>query len=173
MSEKILKKLQELLETILNAFTLSYSLQITKETDQFRINIKLDQEETILNEEGNLEALQYVLRTLIRKIYPQEKIHFILDLNYTKQEREQIILTKIPKVADDLVLKKGKIVVLIGFSGYERLLVHSSLRDVKNIETQSVGVGSNRKLIILPTSEIGVQGIDDSIILDIHKLKNI
>lgn len=175
MVEQILKKIQELLKIILDGFLLECTFEVIRETDQYRIVIYcLDKQDVsrIWGKDGEiLSALQHILRTLIHKSFPNYKIHFLLDLEKIKKGREEILQDRIPQVADDLVLKKGKIVVLVGLSGYERLIVHNILRNIKGLETQSVGVGDQRKLLILPTSEIGSQGIEESIILDIDKLK--
>jgi predicted RNA-binding protein Jag len=64
-------------------------------------------------------------------------------------------------------LKQGLTVILVGLSGYERKLVHGILAEIKGLETSSVGPQDNRKLLVMPNSQIGNYGIENAKVVDL------
>jgi predicted RNA-binding protein Jag len=75
----------------------------------------------------------------------------------------------LPDIVRSTVIEQGKTVVLIGLSGYERMIVHQLFSDIKGLSTNSVGADNARKLLIMPTSEFGSTGMDEAIVWDIAK----
>jgi predicted RNA-binding protein Jag len=73
-----------------------------------------------------------------------------------------MILQKIPHLAEYDVLEHGKTVIIVGLTSYERLQVHKLLQDTKGLNTTSVGGRGDRKLIIVPTSDIGSGGMESA-----------
>jgi hypothetical protein len=73
-------------------------------------------------------------------------------------------------LVNEVILKKGKTIVIKSLSGYERLLIHTELKGIRGIQTMSFGVQTERKLIILPTSETGTLGLENSVVLSLENL---
>ena len=171
MPLEIQKTIEEILKNIVSGLKVTATLNIKKEADQYRIIIQTDEPETLTEKNGELvNQIQHILRVAIHQKFPSDKTHFLLDINDYRKNREYNIKIKIPDIARVKVLQQGKIVIFIGLSSYERMLIHQILSDSKGLNTSSVGPDEARKLLIMPTSEFGSSSIDDALIIDVNKL---
>jgi predicted RNA-binding protein Jag len=167
MEKELESQIKFFLGLILEAIDPDYTLDIVPEADQWRIVINSSKVNYIIGEQGSvLSAIQHIVRTLVHKNNPKDKTHFLLDVGTYRKNREEVILVKVSSSVEDIVLKRGKSIVLTGLSSYERLLVHKNLTDIKNIQSMSVGPSNGRKVVIMPTSESTSGGMDNSIIID-------
>jgi predicted RNA-binding protein Jag len=158
MEKELESQIKFFLGLILEAIDPDYTLDIVPEADQWRIVINSSKVNYIIGEQGSvLSAIQHIVRTLVHKNNPKDKTHFLLDVGTYRKNREEVILVKVSSSVEDIVLKRGKSIVLTGLSSYERLLVHKSM---------SVGPSNGRKVVIMPTSESTSGGMDNSIIID-------
>jgi spoIIIJ-associated protein len=149
------------------------NLKFEKEGEQYRISFRSDKEEIFLeNSNEVLNAVQHYIRKIIHLKNPEDKSHFFFDIGYHNKNREYILSVKIPEIAKEVVIVEGKPVILVGLNSFERLYIHNLLADVNDLQTTSVGVDPNRKLLILPASETGSTPLDESIIFDINTIKN-
>ena len=167
--EKIKNKIQELIYLIVGSITTVENIQIQKEGSQLRVTLDVENSTPLLEENSQLlRSIQHIIRVLVHKQYPEDKTHFFLDVSNYRKERERVLSIKVPELTQNKVLKEGKTVILINLTSYERLLVHQMLLGVKCIETTSVGNIENRKLLILPSSDVGFAKFEDAIIFDLN-----
>jgi spoIIIJ-associated protein len=172
MTSQIQSSLLELASLITNAISEVTSIDFEQENSQWRINIITpNQTPYIESNFALLKAIQHVARVSIHKQYPQDKTHFVFDVNKVGQKRENLISVRIPELAQQTVIKQGKTIILVNLTNFERLQVHHILADVNGLETTSVGEEDNRKLLIIPTSDVGTSNFDDAIIFDINNPK--
>jgi predicted RNA-binding protein Jag len=169
MDTQVQTTLLNLLTSITKALDPDSSCSVGKEGDQYRIDIQTKHPELFQKYNGEIiQAIQHFLRVAVHKSFPEDKTHFLIDINGARTNRETKLKQTVPMMVKEKVLGSGKIVVLVGLNGYERLLVHQIFADIKGLKTNSVGPSNNRKLIIMPTSEVGSSGMDDSIFWDIN-----
>lgn len=162
------------INTLLGKLGINSSILIQKEANQWRFLINVDEVQKAFLTDKNGEtifAIQHIIRTIIRQKFPQNRAHFILDVADFRKSREKEILDLIPNLINEGVIKKGKTIVLKSFSGYERLLIHTELKGIKGVQTMSFGMQNDRKLVILPTSEMGTLGMENSVVLTLEKIK--
>jgi spoIIIJ-associated protein len=167
------QKLQELIERILTKIIIAIcpeaKIDFEKESSQWRIKIT-NGSENLIGEKGEvLRSIQHLIRITVHQRFPEDKTHFILDIDGYRTARESKLKNAIPDLANDIVLAEGRTVVLAGLSGYERMIVHQLLAGINGLETNSVGPKYSRKLLIVPTSEFGSVAMDDSYLWDIEK----
>lgn len=160
-------------KTLLKNLGIDCDIHVQKEANQWRFLITSETEKNLLVEENGeiIFAIQHIIRTIVRQKFPENKVHFILDVDNFRKNREKKILDLIPDLINESVIKKGKTVVLKSFSSYERLLIHTELKEIKSIQTMSFGIQGDRKLVILPTSEMGTLGMENSVVLTLEKIK--
>lgn len=116
-------------------------------------NIKTEDSSFLIGQHGvNLDSLQHIIRLLVRK-RSQEKVSFIVDVNSYRQERNSSIVDLAKSLAAQAVAEKRS-VALRPMSSYERRIVHMELANNDQVETESVGEGEDRKIIIKPLSLI-------------------
>lgn len=172
MSPEIQATITEFIDLLIKPIDPDLSVFFEKESNQYRVSIKSDKEGLLVGEKGYLlKSFQHLIRVLTHCKYPNDKSHFLLDVNNYKKERERKIKVFIPEVAKESVLNNGKTVIIAGLSGYERMLIHKILGDSKAISTSSVGGEENRKMLIMPNSEFGATGMDQAIIINIDNFK--
>lgn len=170
MEKSIQRTLNLLLDKVCGALDSKSEVEIIKEADQYRINIKTKNESIFKDERGGLlKSIEHYLRIVVHKQFPDDRTHFIIDVNSARFNREHKLKQQIPELTKKIVLEEGKVLVLIGLNGYERLIVHQLLANSRGLETNSIGPDNNRKLLIMPTSETGSTGMDDSVVWDIEK----
>lgn len=116
------------------------------------VNIKIGEESSFLiGQYGiNLQSLQHILRLIVRK-KTDDKVKFILDVNNYRQEKNQSIIEHARQAAEQAVTEVRSI-ALRPMSSYERRIVHMELSKDSRIDTESVGEGENRKVIVKPAN---------------------
>ncbi|WKZ26303.1 MAG: R3H domain-containing nucleic acid-binding protein [Candidatus Paceibacterota bacterium] len=96
----------------------------------------------------NLRAFSH----LVRRIIFQRKngvTRFTLDINNYQEESAKKIRNKVIFVADE-VKKSKKPVELEPMSAYERMIIHSLFSSDPEIQTESIGEKSERRVVIRP-----------------------
>jgi spoIIIJ-associated protein len=168
-------EIKEAISSIVNSFcqslNLTYQIEVSKEGTQHRVNIITESPEVF--EDSNYEylyILQYFVRVGVHRQFPKDFTHFLIDVNGKRFAREKVVKEFVPDIVVKEVLELGNTILLIGLNGYERKLLHNHFYNMKGVTTKSVGEDEGRKLMIMPTSEVGVSGIENAKIFDIAKL---
>jgi spoIIIJ-associated protein len=100
----------------------------------------------------NLQALQHLARLIIRK-KAEEKINFVLDVNFYRQQKNQLIIEQ-AEAAVKQVINEKRAIVMKPMSAYERRIVHLVSSKNNQVITESIGEGEDRKVIIKPADNI-------------------
>lgn len=98
-----------------------------------------------------LNALQYIASLILNKQLGR-MVPFMIDVQGYRNRRTQQIRQLALRMADQCV-KSGRRQMLEPMSAHERRIVHLTLREHKQVYTQSVGEGESRKVTILPKKE--------------------
>jgi spoIIIJ-associated protein len=81
----------------------------------------------------------------------EEKINFIVDVNsYVENQREEIIEKANNAISE--VEETGKEIELSPMNSYERRLVHVRVSQKNKVESESIGEGLSRRVLIKPIS---------------------
>jgi spoIIIJ-associated protein len=79
----------------------------------------------------------------------EEKINFIVDVNsYVENQREEIIEKANNAISE--VEETGKEIELSPMNSYERRLVHIRVSQKNKVESESIGEGLSRRVLIKP-----------------------
>lgn len=118
-----------------------------------RFSVRLRSQDAVssmlIGERGaNLAALEYVLKKIIQKKYP-EAYKFTLDINDYRIRRLEDLKQDVKAAAKEVRLYK-KEVPLRPMSSFERRIVHLLLAEYPDITTESVGEEPDRRVIIKP-----------------------
>jgi spoIIIJ-associated protein len=106
---------------------------------------------TLIGRRGEtLDGLQYLLRLLVAKELGHY-VHVVLDVDSYKAHRAQTLKQLALRMAERVVATH-KPAALEPMPANERRIVHLALRDNTQVRTESVGVGENRKVTIIPQS---------------------
>lgn len=128
-------------------------IEFSLDNDRFLINISDEYlEAQIAKNTKLLEALEHILRKVPRAIKQELPFRIFIDVNHSRKDREEELV----HMAQDLsnkVSENKKPIVLNYKSSYDRKIIHMALDKDDRVYTKSIGNGSNRKLMILPSQE--------------------
>jgi spoIIIJ-associated protein len=98
-----------------------------------------------------LEALQYVVRRIVGRAFPDERGLVFVSFEGAKQRREQDLEQMAVRLADRVVQKRQTIQIE-GINPADRRIVHLRLADRSDVKTRSEGGGAFRQLLIEPAA---------------------
>jgi spoIIIJ-associated protein len=96
-----------------------------------------------------LQSLQFLVNLIVRKQYGED-VRVVLDVERYRQRRESSLRDMAAKVASRVV-QSNRSVTLEPMSPADRRIIHTSLSEYPGVTTESMGVGDNRKVTIMPT----------------------
>lgn len=112
-------------------------------------NIKTAESSFLIGQYGsNLQSLQHIARILVRQKLAG-KTKFMLDVNSYQQEKN-VSLGKFAQSMAEQALREKRAIALRPMSPYERRIVHMELSINPRIKTESIGEGTERKIVISP-----------------------
>lgn len=96
----------------------------------------------------SLNSLQYISRLIVGHQL-HRRADFVVDVESYRERRQQALARLAIRMAEKAASRKRP-VSLEPMPAYERRIIHMTLRDDKDVYTQSVGEGSRRRVRIMP-----------------------
>jgi predicted RNA-binding protein Jag len=147
-TEKAKKMIEEIFSLLgLPAEAITYSLN-EKRGHVFSIS-SLEFERVSSSKEDLAKDLVYLLKRLFNKsAFPgEETFKCTIDINNLQSRTDEKIKMKALNAAEEAKNLKTDI-IMDPMSSYERMVVHSSLAEISDISTESVGEGRERRVKI-------------------------
>lgn len=143
---------REFIDTLLTNMEIhaDVNMSATRKSDRL---ISIDGEEAgiLIGHHGDtLEALQYLTNLAANKREEDESrdyVHITVDVENYRSKREATLRALARRMAAK-VQKTGKSAMLEPMSPYERRIIHSEVQGIEGVSTNSVGVDSNRRVVI-------------------------
>lgn len=127
--------------------------QRNQEEETFILNIKTPDSSFLIGQYGaNLQALQHIIRVLVREKL-EERTRFILDINSYRKEKNETVIRLAKEIAEQAMREK-RAIVMRPMSPFERRLVHMEFSGNDQVQTESIGEGEERKIVIKPLNLI-------------------
>ncbi len=147
--KKISEEIKKETKIFFDTAAFDVDIEVVPKEEVFLINIKTKEPKVLIGERGQtLIEIQHLLRILLRKKIENEFL-IELDINDYKKRKEEALREVARDVADEVVFyKKEKI--LPPMSSYERRIIHVSLKDRDDIETESMDEGKERRVVVKP-----------------------
>jgi spoIIIJ-associated protein len=141
------------LEEMLSLMGLSATVEIASGGETARLNVKGDDLGTLIGRRGEkLASLQHIVNLIVgRKAGQHHRIAVDVE-NYRGRREEQ--LRDVADRAAKRVIQTGKIIQLEAMPAVERRVVHMALLENGRVRTQSVGVEPNRRIVVLPATQV-------------------
>lgn len=140
------------LENIFKNLDIEVQMEMRANEDGSEVHYHINSEENalLIGRDGRtLKSIQLLLRNYLN-IYTTDLLIVNLDIanyNQNRQKQLEILATKTAKQ----VARTGKQVKLNPMNAYERRIIHAKLSDWRDVETESIGVGEDRQLVIKPS----------------------
>ncbi len=153
LEEKELKIIEEKTKEFFERMGLDVEIEMNylkEENDIMEINVfKIEDAKMFIGKQGLiLGNLQLILRKIIKKELDKE-IYLTLDIdNYRKNKINSY--KSIANSAAEEVSTTGQQKILPPLSSYARRIIHMELAKRNDVETESVGMGDQRRIVVKP-----------------------
>ena len=147
LDPSLLTQVETDLKRMLEMMNFPSEVIVTSDQENVTAQIKGQYVDEIVGDKGKiLDSLQYLLRKMIGKNFPEKAI-ISLDAGDFRANRDEELRQLGLKLAAE-VKKKGRTRSIPSLNPYERRIVHIALQDDKDIRSRSVGEGLFKKVLI-------------------------
>jgi spoIIIJ-associated protein len=141
------------LTEMIDLMGLDATVEIARGGDTARLNVKGEDLGALIGRRGEkLASLQHIVNLIVGRREGQHHRIAIDVENYRGRREEQ--LRDVADRAAKRVIQSGKIIQLEAMPAIERRVVHMALLENPKVRTQSVGVEPNRRIVVLPASQV-------------------
>ena len=148
-----LETAQTVLTEMLKLMELSATVEVSSGGETARLNVRGDDLGALIGRRGEkLASLQHIVNLIVGRREGQHHRIAIDVENYRGRREDQ--LRDVADRAAKRVIQTGKIIQLEAMPAIERRVVHMALLENPRIRTQSVGVEPNRRIVVLPASQV-------------------
>jgi spoIIIJ-associated protein len=148
-----LETAKEVLDEMIRLMGLAATVEISSTGETSRLNVKGDDLGALIGRRGEkLASLQHIVNLIVGRREGQHHRIAIDVENYRGRREEQ--LRDVADRAAKRVAQTGKIIQLEAMPAVERRIVHMALVENPKVRTQSVGVEPNRRIVVLPASQV-------------------
>ncbi|HSX24490.1 MAG TPA: R3H domain-containing nucleic acid-binding protein [Candidatus Andersenbacteria bacterium] len=122
----------------------------SSEDSVLRISIRIEDDGSILigAQGAHLYALQHIIRCILRKSL-QTDMYILVDVNGYRARRERGLAGLAEETARK-AQRTGQAVVLDPMNAVDRRTIHTALASHKEVQTESLGEGPARRVIVRP-----------------------
>ncbi len=145
-----IQTVQQIVEDLLGKLEIAGSVTVTTdETGAFRVGIETEETGLLIGHHGKtLESLQLILGIMVSKSLGRWVKAYVNVGDY-REKREETLMHMAQRAADR-ALALGRPVELSRLTPAERRIIHLTLSGDDRIETESMGEGDDRILLVKP-----------------------
>lgn len=147
------QQLSEILDNLLGLLLLEGSYEIEEDENGLHVLIETKDAGRLIGAGGqSLDGLQLIVNQMMSRKTPDNYKRVILDVGGWRKQKEEE-LTASAKSWVNEVLEKGKDLELEPMSPWQRRIVHMVVSESDGVESESVGEGRDRHIVIKIKSE--------------------
>ncbi|EKD68040.1 MAG: hypothetical protein ACD_48C00102G0003 [uncultured bacterium] len=145
-----IQQIQQLSEDFLSRLNIVGSVTVDMdESGAYRVNIQTEETGLLIGFHGRtLESFQMILGMIVAKVIGSWQRVYVNVGDY-REKREEALMYMAQR-ASERALSSGRPVELSHLSSSERRVIHVTLSGDDRVTTESIGEGSDRKLVITP-----------------------
>jgi len=143
-------KLSEILDNILGLLLLEGSYEISDTESGYNVMIETSDAGRLIGFKGeNLTSLQLIINQIMSRQIGQsdEFKRVILDVSGWRQNKEGELAEKAKEWAES-VKESGNEMELEPMPSWQRRIIHMTIQDMEGVESESIGEGRDRHLVI-------------------------
>jgi len=147
------KLIAQVTQTIISHIGIHAKVEVTKSKEGYLANINTKRASAILigRRGANLKALQHLIRTIVRRYYPNVPPITVDVANYL-QRRDNFLRKKALAVAR-IVSETKREMALDFLSEKELAVVREALTEMPQVRVYAVGTGLRRNVVIAPVTD--------------------
>jgi spoIIIJ-associated protein len=148
-----LETAKAVLEEMLSLMGVTGTVEVATGGETARLNVKGDELGALIGRRGEkLASLQHIVNLIVGRREGQHHRIAVDVENYRGRREEQ--LRDVAERAAKRVIQSGKIIQLEAMPAVERRIIHVVLLENPKVRTQSVGVEPNRRIVVLPATQV-------------------
>ena len=148
-----LEEAKTVLEELLRLMGLPATVEVAMGSETSKLNVRGDDLGVLIGRRGEkLASLQHIVNLMASRKEGQHHRIAIDVENYRGRREDQ--LRDVADRAAKRVAQTGRIIQLEPMPAIERRIVHMALLENSKVRTQSVGVDPNRRIVVLPASQV-------------------
>lgn len=146
------QQLSDILDNLLGMLLLEGSYDIEETADSFLVSIETKDAGRLIGARGeSLDGLQLLVNQMVaRKVGEDNFKRVVVDVEGWRKQKEEE-LAKSAQSWGKQVLESGQPLDLEPQSPWQRRIVHMTISEMKGVESESVGEGRDRHIVIKPT----------------------
>ena len=142
-------KLSDILDNILGLLLLEGSYDIQEAEEGFNVMIETPDAGRLIGFKGeNLTSLQLLVNQMVSRNEGEFK-RVILDVSGWRQNKEKELAEKTTQWAES-VKESGEQMELEPMPSWQRRIIHMTVQEMDGVESESIGEGRDRHLVIRP-----------------------
>lgn len=147
-------KVSEILENVLGLLALEGSFEVVEEEDSVKVTIEADDAGRLIGYRGEtLDALQLIINLIVgRSLKEGEYKRVVIDVAGWRKNKEEDLVKKAQDWAEQ-VKETGKELELEPMPSWQRRIIHLAIEEIAGVESESIGEGNDRHLLIRPAVE--------------------
>jgi spoIIIJ-associated protein len=147
---EVIPEIKNLLEETLKRMNVSATVEETELVDSVCFHIKTPDGGILIGENGqHLLALHAIVKRMAERKLGEAYTPFLVDVNDYQRKRIEEIKDR-ARMSAQRVRYFKKEVIMQPMSAYERRIIHVSLAGDPDVETESIGEGETRRVVIKP-----------------------
>ena len=156
MDKNMLQVIEQKAKELLLKIGLEGNIRVSQQEEgSFTIDVTCEDPQLYIGEKGQtLSEILYILKSLLRKKFGGP-VYVALDINDYRKNKEHYVKELARTTADEVTLLKTP-KELPPMSAAERRLVHMELQERSDIETESMGDGEDRRVVVRLRSVTGL-----------------
>lgn len=151
INEENIEKIKQTINEFFQKTSFEVGIEVLRPEDEtVPVKIKTEEPKILIGQNGQtLAEIQHIIKAILRKRIDQP-FYIELDINNYKEKKIEYLKETARFLADEVAIDK-KEKELASMPAYERRIVHLELKNREDVKTESVGEGSERRLIIKPS----------------------
>lgn len=151
-SDDVAEFIEDYLINLFSNLNMEASIQVSIQDNQYLVDLDAQNNAILIGRSGqSLHGLNQVLRAATNATF-KHRFNILIDINNYKHDRYSKVKSMAKRIAKN-VLRSKIDATLDPMPNDERKVIHQELSNFKNIKTESVGEGQNRRLVIKYSSD--------------------
>lgn len=143
-------KVSEVLENILGMLALEGSFEVVEGTEEVTVSIDANDPGRLIGFKGEtLDALQLLVNQIISKQSADQFKRVVVDVSGWRKNKEGELENMARAWADEVLDSKQQL-ELDPMPSWQRRVVHMVISEIEGVQSESIGEGKERHLVIRP-----------------------
>lgn len=151
-------KVSEVLENVLGLLAFEGSFEVVEKEEQVEVSIEATDPGRLIGFRGEtLDALQLIVNQIVSKQSGETFKRVIIDVKGWRKNKEEDLARRAKEWAEE-VLETGKEMELEPMPAWQRRIVHISISEIGGVDSESVGEGFQRHLVLKAAEKVKKSG---------------